>query len=205
MATNSINPNSRYANLDTAQFSLPDGRSVVYLRRRFVPPSSASPVAYEHTVRDGDRLDLISATYLNDPEQFWRIADANDAMDPAELIAPSSRPKLLVLRTLPRAAKPAPAAPSVPAAPAMPAAGPSPAPEETMAADASATATTAKTTVEAPAAPVAAPAAPVAEPSPAVTVALINPQTQRLRIPMVASDAIANKAISFGPLPDAGD
>ena len=33
----------------------------------------------------GDRLDNITAQYLGDPEQFWRICDANDAMRPDEL------------------------------------------------------------------------------------------------------------------------
>jgi hypothetical protein len=34
---------------------------------------------------EGDRLDTIAAKYLGDPEQFWRIADANGAMRPEEL------------------------------------------------------------------------------------------------------------------------
>ena len=33
----------------------------------------------------GDRLDNIAARYLGDPEQFWRICDANGAMRPDEL------------------------------------------------------------------------------------------------------------------------
>jgi len=32
-----------------------------------------------------DRLDNIAAHYLGDPEQFWRLADANNAMRPEEL------------------------------------------------------------------------------------------------------------------------
>ena len=35
-------PNSRYQNIETAQFTQPDGRKVVYLRRRFVPPPANS-------------------------------------------------------------------------------------------------------------------------------------------------------------------
>jgi len=43
-------------------------------------------------VIEGDRLDLITARTLSDPEQFWRIADANDAMDPTDLTnEPGSR------------------------------------------------------------------------------------------------------------------
>ena len=39
----------------------------------------------EHTVTEGDRLDNIAARYLGDPEQFWRICDANGVMRPDEL------------------------------------------------------------------------------------------------------------------------
>jgi hypothetical protein len=33
----------------------------------------------------GDRLDNLAARYVGDPEQFWRICDANDIMRPEEL------------------------------------------------------------------------------------------------------------------------
>ena len=39
----------------------------------------------EHVVGQGDRLDNITARYLGDPEQFWRVCDANRAMRPEEL------------------------------------------------------------------------------------------------------------------------
>ena len=38
-----------------------------------------------YTVRQGERLDNITARMLGDPLQFWRIADANNAMRPNEL------------------------------------------------------------------------------------------------------------------------
>jgi hypothetical protein len=37
-------------------------------------------------VTEGDRLDNITAHYLGDPEQFWRVADANNAMNPTDLV-----------------------------------------------------------------------------------------------------------------------
>jgi hypothetical protein len=79
--------NSRYYGIDTAQWTLPDGRIITYLRRRFVPPGSASFLLTEYQVKKKDRLDNIAATYLQDPEQFWRIADANDALRPEDLTA----------------------------------------------------------------------------------------------------------------------
>ena len=39
----------------------------------------------------GDRLDNLAARYLGDPEQFWRLCDANGAMRPDELTQTSAR------------------------------------------------------------------------------------------------------------------
>ena len=39
----------------------------------------------EHTVTQGDRLDNLATRYVGDPEQFWRICDANDVLRPEEL------------------------------------------------------------------------------------------------------------------------
>jgi hypothetical protein len=78
-------PTSRYHGLELAEFVGPDGRTIVYLRRRFVPPPERFALLQEHAVVQGDRLDRLTALYLGDPEQFWRICDANRAMRPDEL------------------------------------------------------------------------------------------------------------------------
>ncbi|SRR6266511_197247 len=78
-------PTSRYANVETAELETGPGRTVVYLRRRFVPQPDRFVLLLEHAVVDGDRLDNVTAKYLSDPEQFWRVADANGAMRPEEL------------------------------------------------------------------------------------------------------------------------
>jgi hypothetical protein len=78
-------PTSRYAAIETTTLDLPDGHAVAYKRRRFLPHGAAMPLLVEITVAQGDRLDLITARTLGDPEQFWRICDANDAMHPADL------------------------------------------------------------------------------------------------------------------------
>ncbi|MCX7859032.1 hypothetical protein [Chloroflexus sp.] len=80
-----LNPNSRYYRIATAVYVAPDGRESVYLRRRFLPAGAAMPLLAEVEVTGGDRLDLIAARVFGDPEQFWRICDANDAMNPFEL------------------------------------------------------------------------------------------------------------------------
>lgn len=76
---------SRYYEVETATIETTDEKTLVYLRRRFVPPPERFELLQEHTVTQGDRLDNIAANYLGDPEQFWRIADANNAMKPEEL------------------------------------------------------------------------------------------------------------------------
>jgi hypothetical protein len=81
MTTYNFPPTSRYYGIETATMELPDGRIVIYLRRRFVPSPDRFTLLQEHVVTQGERLDNITAQYLGDPEQFWRVADANRAMD----------------------------------------------------------------------------------------------------------------------------
>lgn len=76
---------SRCHGIDTVTMETTDGKTIVYLRRRFVPPSERFELIQEHTVTESDRLDNIAAHYLGDPEQFWRLCDANGAMRPDEL------------------------------------------------------------------------------------------------------------------------
>ncbi len=79
-------PTSRYASIELATFELPDGTQRVYLRRRFLPPSSRFALLRLHTVSEGERVDRLAAQELGDPEAFWRIADSNDVMRPDELV-----------------------------------------------------------------------------------------------------------------------
>ena len=80
-------PSSRYYGLPTAQLTLPDGRTVVFVTRRFLPPAEHFAVLQTHIVVAGDRLDNLAAQYLGDAEQSWRICDANGAMLPEALVA----------------------------------------------------------------------------------------------------------------------
>lgn len=77
---------SRYYSIETAVFVAADGRQIAYLRRRFLPPATTA-ILTEHLVVQSDRLDNITARYLGDPEQFWRVCDANNAMQPDDLTA----------------------------------------------------------------------------------------------------------------------
>jgi hypothetical protein len=91
MSTNRFPPTSRYAGLEIAEVTATNGEKVPYLRRRFVPPSSAFDLLEEHRVMQGERLDLIAARRLGDPQIFWLICDANDAIRPEELTETTGR------------------------------------------------------------------------------------------------------------------
>jgi hypothetical protein len=78
-------PSSRYDRVATAQITDADGRLVTYKRRRRLPDPAGMRILAEVKVADGDRLDLIAARTLGNPEMFWLIADASNAMDPFEL------------------------------------------------------------------------------------------------------------------------
>ena len=84
-------PTSRYHSIETATLVLPNGTEIVYLRRRFLPSSDRFTLLQEHVVTQGDRLDNITARYFGDPLQFWRVCDANDAMNPPDLTAEIGR------------------------------------------------------------------------------------------------------------------
>ena len=81
-------PASRYANVAIGRYqSSPADPGTPYVTRRFVPQFGDIAVATAHTLRAGDRIDLLAAHYLGDAEFHWRIADANAVSDMLELTA----------------------------------------------------------------------------------------------------------------------
>jgi hypothetical protein len=98
-------PNSRYEATPVLVFEASGGRRVAYLARRFSPQGSSLPLLQEVTTMQDDRLDLIATRTLGDPEQYWRVCDANDAMNPADLVATAGR-RLRVPVPSPRVADP---------------------------------------------------------------------------------------------------
>ena len=85
-----FDPTSRYASLPDAVYTAPDGRQIVYKERRFLPLAQSLPQLTEVTVAQSDRLDLIAFRTLGRADLFWRICDANDAMDPFVLAIPGT-------------------------------------------------------------------------------------------------------------------
>jgi hypothetical protein len=79
---------SRYHGFGTLSYTTPDGQSITYLARRFVPQPGAATFSTiaQHSVQQGDRLDLLAGKYLGDPLLFWLLCDANGAIEPAKLV-----------------------------------------------------------------------------------------------------------------------
>ena len=76
---------SRYFGIDTETLTTSDGK------RRFVPSPDQFELLQLQSVVQGERLDNIAAKFLGDPELFWRLADANGAMRPEDLVAKIGR------------------------------------------------------------------------------------------------------------------
>ena len=81
---------SRYHGVATATLEK-GGEEVVYLKRRWVPAPEELDEIQQHTVAQGDRLDLLANHYLGDPELFWRLCDGNRALAPQELTETTGR------------------------------------------------------------------------------------------------------------------
>jgi hypothetical protein len=77
---------SRYHDLPDAIHVDEHGRHSLYKTRRILP--AADTVSSVTTVRvgDEDRLDLIAWRTLGNARLWWRLADANNAMDPEALV-----------------------------------------------------------------------------------------------------------------------
>ncbi|MBA2715180.1 MAG: hypothetical protein H0U55_16715 [Rubrobacteraceae bacterium] len=79
---------SRYEHVADAEVQDERGRVVRYKKARFIPETEAR---MGHILNQGERLDLISHRYYQDPERFWRICDANLATWPDELVAEAGK------------------------------------------------------------------------------------------------------------------
>ena len=77
---------SRYAAVEQVETTLADGRTVVHLRRRFVPRPETLSTLGHHRVVEAERIDHVAATAIGDPTAWWQLADANGVNDPEDLV-----------------------------------------------------------------------------------------------------------------------
>ena len=74
---------SRYERIPTAVYVDRSGHQRPYVLLRTFPP--AAPTQQEHDFAEHERLDLLAFRFFGDPEQFWRICDANRTLEPESL------------------------------------------------------------------------------------------------------------------------
>lgn len=78
-------PTSRYNAVSVFRVTAADGREIAYIGRRFLPPADRFALLFERRMHQSERVDHVAAEFLGDPEQFWRLCDANGVVDPLEL------------------------------------------------------------------------------------------------------------------------
>ncbi len=79
---------SRYEPVPTLTHVTADGRTIRHKALRILPDPRGSLV---HIVRQDDRLDRVAQDWFGNAELWWRVADANTALDPDELVAEPGR------------------------------------------------------------------------------------------------------------------
>jgi hypothetical protein len=98
LKASSFSASSRYYGIATATMNNSNREPLVFLKRRFAPQPDKFFVLQQHTVKEGERLDNVTNQYYGDPERFWMICDANNAMQPNEL---TEEPDTAINITLP--------------------------------------------------------------------------------------------------------
>jgi hypothetical protein len=74
---------SRYAKVADYKFRRIDGSEVLIKQKRKIPRLKSKLI---HIVQEGDRTDLLAYRYYRDPLKFWKLADANEEMNPEHLL-----------------------------------------------------------------------------------------------------------------------
>lgn len=83
--------NSRYRGMKLRTRIAADGSVETYVGRRIIPAMERYAALARHKVTGGDRIDRIAAEAFGDPEQYWKICDANGDSDPASAAEPEGR------------------------------------------------------------------------------------------------------------------
>jgi hypothetical protein len=94
-------PTSRYYGNPIGCYVDSQGVTHVYVRRRFIPPTTSYATLEMHVVMQGERYDMLAANYIGDPQQFWRLADANGVADPSDLETPGNSVRITLPAGIP--------------------------------------------------------------------------------------------------------
>ena len=88
-------PNSRYHTVPLRTRTKPDGTTETFVGRRIIPAMERYRALDRHRTVGGERIDGVAAEAFGDPEQYWRLCDANGDAEPAMATEPVGR--LLVI------------------------------------------------------------------------------------------------------------
>ena len=84
-------PNSRYRNVPLRTTTAPDGTEITFVGRRIIPAIERYRALDRVRTDKGSRIDNVAADAYGDPEQYWRICDANGVAEPAAATEPEGR------------------------------------------------------------------------------------------------------------------
>lgn len=98
-------PSSRYHGVPRTSIVAADGREIPYLRRRMVPQPERFATRGYRIVTDRERLDLIAAAEIGDPQAYWLICDAQGAIWPDDLEVAGTELRLTLPEGVPQAAE----------------------------------------------------------------------------------------------------
>lgn len=93
--TSDVQPNSRYYNVPLRKRTTASGDEVAFVGRRIIPAMERFRVLDRYRTESDSRIDNVAANAFGDPEQYWRICDANGEAEPAVAASPEGR--LLVI------------------------------------------------------------------------------------------------------------
>ena len=84
-------PNSRYQSVPVRTRTGPDGTAQTFVGRRIIPAVERYRVIDRYRTQADSRIDNVAADTFGDPEQYWRICDANGDAEPADATKPEGR------------------------------------------------------------------------------------------------------------------
>nr|WP_314445278.1 hypothetical protein [uncultured Sphingomonas sp.] len=92
-----FSPGSRYRGVPVRTRVEQDGSQVQFVGRRIIPPTSRFQALDRHLCEGDERADRLAADFYGDPEQYWRICDANAVAEPAETAKSEGRVLIIPL------------------------------------------------------------------------------------------------------------
>lgn len=81
----------RYGHQEVRSYRTAAGTTILYQAPRVLPQAGTVNISERVLVKEGDRLDLAAYKAYGNPLLFYKICDANTAMDPWALLRPGRR------------------------------------------------------------------------------------------------------------------